>query len=121
MTLILAKIFGIYFFSIGLAFLINPNSLRKMCRITDESILFIGGILALIIGAIVVALHNHWVFNRAVIITILGWWSLVKGLVILTYPEPIKLISFIQNRSDTTYRLISVFCLFVGLFFLFVV
>lgn len=120
MTSILAKFFGLYFLTIGLAFIINPNSFRRICRLVkDESFIFTGGILALLIGAAVVAAHNYWVFDWALIITVLGWWSLIKGFAILTYPDCIEVFSFIQNRSNAIYRVISLFYLALGLFLLY--
>ena len=120
MTNILAQIFGLYFFTIGLAFIINPNSLRKMCSIAkEECFLFIGALMALLIGIVVVATHNYWVWNWPVLITLLGWWSLIKGFALLTYPDGITFFSFIQNRSNTTYRIISLFYLAIGVFLLY--
>lgn len=120
MTSILAKIFGLYFFTIGLAFIINPTSFRRLCRIAkEESFLFTGGILALIIGVIVISVHNEWVLDWSLLITVLGWWSLIKGFALLTYPECIKFFSFIQNQSDAVYRMISFFYLAIGLFLLY--
>lgn len=120
MTSILAKIFGLYFFTIGFAFIINPNSFRRICRaVKHESFLFIGGFLALIIGIIVVTVHNLWIWDWSLLITVLGWWSLFKGFAILTYPECINYFSFILNRSNAMYRMISLFYLALGFFLLY--
>lgn len=78
-----------------------------------------GGIIALLFGAIVIGLHNHWVMEWPIIITLLGWWSLIKGFGLLVYPDFTKIFSFIQNRSDTFYRLISLLYNILGLFLLY--
>ena len=91
-----------------------------MCQLAkEESLIFTGAILALLIGAVVVSVHNVWVFKWPVIITITGWWSIIKGFTLLAYPESIKHSSFIQNRSDATYRMISLFYVVLGLFLLY--
>lgn len=120
MSLVLAKILGFYFLAIGLAFLIQPDRLRKMYPklFHDENFLLMGGILALLIGAVIVSLHNDWIWAWPVIITVLGWWSLIKGFALLVYPQSIKLFSFIQNRSNHFYRAISLIYLILGLFLL---
>lgn len=121
MTVILAKIFGLYFFAIGFAFLINRDRLKKMYQqiVRDQNFLLLAGILALLIGAVVVSLHNQWVFGWPLVITLLGWWSLIKGFALLIYPESIKIFSFIQNRSDIFYLIVSLIYLIIGLFLLY--
>ncbi len=118
MSIILAKILGLYFLSIGLAFLIHPDRLRTIYPrvIKDESFLMIGGMIALLLGAVVVSIHNTWVLGWPIIITLLGWWSLIKGFMLLVTPNFIRLFSFIENRSDTFYRVISAIYLVLGLF-----
>ncbi len=121
MTIILAKIFGLYFLAIGFAFIVNPDRFKRIYQqiMKDENFLFIGGILALLIGAVVVSIHNHWVLGWPLIITLLGWWSLIKGFALLIYPGSIKLFSFIQNRSNLFYRIISLIYLAIGLFLIY--
>lgn len=118
MSLVLAKIFGIYFLAIGLAFIVNPDRFKKMYQqiAKDENFLLMAGMLALLIGAVVVTLHNRWVLEWPVIITVLGWWSLIKGLALFIYPDFIKLFSFLQNRSNFFYRIISIIYIAIGLF-----
>lgn len=118
MSVVLAKILGLYFLSVGLAFIINPDRLRQLYPQIkrDENFLLLGGMLALLIGAFVVALHNIWAFGWPVIITVLGWWSLIKGFGLLVYPDFIKYFSFLENRSDLFYRSISLVYLIIGLF-----
>jgi uncharacterized protein YjeT (DUF2065 family) len=118
MSIILAKIFGIYLLAVGLAFFINPDRFKRIYQhvAKDENFLFFGGILALLIGAIIVSLHNDWALKWSLIITVLGWWSLIKGFALLIYPAFIKLFSFMQNRSNIFYRMISLIYIAIGLF-----
>jgi uncharacterized protein YjeT (DUF2065 family) len=118
MSIVLAKILGLYFLSIGLVFIIHPGRLRKIYPqvMKDESFLLMGGILALLIGAVIVSIHNIWVLEWPLIITLLGWWSLIKGFALLINPNFIKFFSFIQNRSDGFYRMMSLIYLAFGLF-----
>ena len=121
MTIILAKILGLYFVAIGLAFLINPDRFKKLYQqvANDANFLFMGAIMAVLIGAVIVSVHNYWVLGWPVIITILGWWSLIKGFALLIYPDFIKLFSFIQNRSNLFYRVMSFIYMVVGFFLIY--
>lgn len=121
MTIVLAKIFGLYFLAIGLAFIINPDRFKSLYRkvMKDEGFLLIGGIVALLIGAVVISVHNVWIREWPVLVTILGWWSFVKGFALLVYPDCIKLFSFMSNRSHLFYRSVSIIYLTIGLFLLY--
>lgn len=121
MSLILAKILGLYFLAIGLAFLINPERFKRLFPqiAKDENFLLLGAIMALFIGATIISLHNEWSLGWPLIITLLGWWSLIKGFVLLSYPESIQWSSFIQNQSETTYRIISLLYMVLGAFLLY--
>jgi hypothetical protein len=120
-TIILAKILGIYFLAIGIAFLFNTDRFKKIYQqfMDDENSLLMGGILALLIGAVIVSVHNIWVLGWPLIITLLGWWSLIKGFALLAYPESINLFTFLQNRSTLFYQIISLVYVLLGLFLIY--
>jgi hypothetical protein len=121
MSIVIAKFFGLYFLSVGLAFLLNPKRLGEIYQIMqkNEAVAFLGGIIALVIGAFVVSIHNVWVMGWPVVITILGWWSLIKGFGMLVYSNFINLFSFMFQRSDLVYRAIGFIIFLFGLFFSF--
>lgn len=117
MSIILAKILGLYFLAIGLSLVLNPQQFQKFKGfIHNESAMILGGIIALMIGATIVSLHNMWVFEWPVIITILGWWSLIKGFGILAFPEISNHFEFLFNRKSSFYRFLGLTYLAIGLF-----
>ena len=122
MTIILAKIFGLYFVSFGLACAMNPDQIRKMYQelSSNKNALMFGGILALLFGAIIISIHNKWELGWSLIVTIIGWWSLIKGFLLISHPEFIKYFSFLQNRSNLFYRGLSLVWIVIGLFLIYV-
>jgi hypothetical protein len=54
--------------------------------IGSRALIFITGVLALVAGLAIVNAHNLWVKDWRVIITILGWLFIVRGLVNLLFP-----------------------------------
>jgi hypothetical protein len=121
MSTVFAKILGIYFFAIGIAFFINTERFKNIYKQVskDENFLFLGSVLAMLIGAVVISLHNIWVWDWPVIITILGWWSLIKGFALFVHPGFINAFSFIENRSTMFYKTASLVYAIVGLFLLY--
>jgi hypothetical protein len=118
MSLILAKFLGLYFLCVGISAVLNPNRFGKIFDTfkQNEGILTLGAIIALIFGALIVSVHNIWVMDWAVIITILGWWAIIKGVGILAFPRFLDLFSFISKRSDSFYRVIGLIYSLFGLF-----
>ena len=86
-----ASIWGFALIVIPLALLINPKHLeRVIMQLENDSNLFLWGIVAFVLGSAMVLNYNAWDSNWTVIITILGWLSLLKGLFLLFFPNLIK-------------------------------
>ena len=62
------------------------------------------GLYALLMGLAVVVLHNLWVADARVIVTILGWVALVIGVVLLLAPE---VYAALLRRIPLTPRLVA--------------
>lgn len=109
MSELLAKVFGLYFLAFAVLAIVHPKRLREICAqaIQDNGFLLYGAIFALFIGSFIIAVHNIWSFQWFLIITLLGWWSLIKGYLLLIFPESIRYFSFVQKRSDSFYRIMG--------------
>jgi hypothetical protein len=62
------------------------------------------GLYALIMGLVIVVLHNLWVGDARVIVTILGWVALAIGVVLLLAPE---LYAALLRRIPLTPQLVA--------------
>jgi len=88
-TIFFARLWGSYFIIFGLLFIIT-RQLGKTIEMTDDKSFVIStGYITLIMGLITVILHNVWVANWKIAITILGWSTLIKGIMKIGYPEQI--------------------------------
>ena len=84
-----ARLWGSYFVIFGALFIIT-GQLGKTIEMTDDKAFVIStGYIALLMGLVTVILHNVWVANWKVAITILGWSTLIKGIMKVGYPEQI--------------------------------
>lgn len=83
------QLFGIMYLAIGLGALINPEFYRKMLTDFGQSrpMIYMGGLGVLVIGYLLVTFHNVWVKGWPVIITVIGWGALFKGLFLLVLPK----------------------------------
>jgi hypothetical protein len=115
-SLFLAQIIGVYLVFIGLVLLTRYNELRHIVieAFNNRVIIFVGGIFTLSVGLIIVLIHNTWEASPAVIITILGWLTVLKSLLYLFLPQRTlaRLAQFINNRA--IYVIGGILSLFVG-------
>ena len=99
-SILLAKFWGILLVIFGLLFLVRKKALDDLFELTkDRTFVIISGYLALILGLVTVILHNIWVADWRVVITIFGWISLIKGIVRLGFPEGLpKWVRVLKNK-----------------------
>jgi hypothetical protein len=85
---IIAQILGIFFVVVGITMVANGKGIAAAVEETAQhkGLLFTWGILALLIGATIVALNNAWTSGVQLLITVLGWAALIKGMFILFSP-----------------------------------
>jgi hypothetical protein len=89
LTIFLAQALGLILTVSGLAVLINLKDSSELLDelIKNKGVLWLGGYLALFIGAVVIALNNVWNLHFQLLLTIVGWAALLKGALILLFPK----------------------------------
>lgn len=102
-SIFLSKALGIYLVIVSIAILINmPAFIAQMNNlIHTPSLLFITGFFTLILGILMVLSHNIWEMNYRVLITIISWLTLLKGILLIFQPTMIDTLSmlFVQNST----------------------
>ena len=111
----LAEIWGISLVIIPLALLVNSKYLKRMfTEIENEATMFSWGIVSLVIGLAMILSYNVWAQSWQVVITIIGWLALLKGLVLLFLPEYMKKwVKKLENQQWLPVALVIM--VFVGL------
>ena len=88
-TIFLAKLIGLYCIVIALGMIVNRRSVLSAVNamLKSPSTLFIVGVFTTAIGLAMVVGHNIWRGGAAtVLVTIIGWLSLAKGLALAFTP-----------------------------------
>jgi hypothetical protein len=101
-SILIAKIIGIIYLSFGVGLLFNQqfykNEIPKL--LANTAYLILGGFLAIIIGSVIIENHNFWVKNWTVVITIIGWIALIKGIVLIAFPTKMTIYKpLFENKS----------------------
>lgn len=81
-SMFLSQTIGCYLALIGLAMLIYQPRFRKYLHdLTDSPLMIcLTGSIHLLLGLLIVISHNIWVYEWPVLITIIGWISLLTGI-----------------------------------------
>jgi hypothetical protein len=88
----IARLMGPLLLTLGLGMVFglasSPGTYMTMMKqfAGEPSFVFIVGMLALVAGLAIVNAHNVWVRDWRVIITILGWLAVIRGILSLLFP-----------------------------------
>ncbi len=110
-SIFFARLWGSFFVTFGLLFIITKQ-LGKTIEMTDDKAFVIStGYITYLMGLVTVILHNVWVLDWRIVITILGWSTLIKGILKIGFPE------YIHKQAQTfkTKQIFStIFLLLLG-------
>jgi hypothetical protein len=102
MSKFLAKVLGIYFLLLGISMLMNMHYFIVNFQeiIKNTPLMLVTGFFILILGVLMVVSHNIWQWSWQVLITIIGWMILLKGVSTIFYPQYIDqaIILLAQNQ-----------------------
>lgn len=85
----LARFFGLYMVSMAFVLVVAGNAMRtQMVQfIDDPGFILFGGIFSLVAGWAIVAGHNVWESSWRTAITVIGYLSVFKGVMLLIWPD----------------------------------
>lgn len=99
----LSKVIGIYLVLISGAMFFNMHQFNVYLTklLYDEPLMFSMGFFTLIIGILMVVSHNIWQPRWTIIITLLSWLTLFKGLSMILFPHATDNLTtlFIQSSN----------------------
>ncbi|MFH1847108.1 MAG: hypothetical protein ABH869_06095 [Candidatus Omnitrophota bacterium] len=91
-SVFIARIFGLCYLVVGAGLMFNRKAFQRVmddfCK--NAALVFFAGLFALVIGVVIILTHNVWARNWTVIITIIGWLGLIKGIWIIVFPNTVS-------------------------------
>ncbi|MGD2278557.1 MAG: hypothetical protein PVH45_00500 [Candidatus Omnitrophota bacterium] len=124
-SLFIARIFGLYMVIIASVMLARPGHMKRFIEefSRNTGVLLLSGIFALFFGLAVILTHNVWAWNWTVLITIIGWIGLIKGIWLITFPDSVgKLSEFYAGAKIfpvvhlTIALLLGIYLTYMGFF-----
>ena len=117
----IAQIVGLFIGLNAVGVLVNTAFYRRMVEefIESPALCYLGGILALFFGLFILNFNNAWTTDWTVIITIIGWLSVVKGVLLIVFPNVFLHLSNWMRKGDAVMRYMGIIYLLLGLFLTF--
>ncbi|MDD5613525.1 MAG: hypothetical protein PHQ54_00435 [Candidatus Omnitrophica bacterium] len=114
-AVLVARTLAVIYLSAGIAALGGRVSWSKLIEDFQRSsgLTFFSGFITLVLGMLIVTYHNIWVKNWTVLVTIIGWMALFKGVTLILFPQFISSFKGIYKNG----RLLGVFMIALGLLF----
>ncbi len=119
LTIFLGWLLGLFFVLFAIAMLVNRRSTSEAAFdfTRDPPALMLAGILALVAGLAIVLSHNRWSGGvLTVVVTLLGWIFVVRGMLILSLPRGILLTIFEKMNFNGNFYLYAAIPLVIGLY-----
>jgi uncharacterized membrane protein len=88
-SLIIARLVGPLFATIGVGMLTNTETYRRIAQeyLTNPAIIYFSGILLLLIGLAILNAHNAWTRDWRSAVTFIGWLMTVVGVWRIIAPQ----------------------------------
>jgi hypothetical protein len=121
LSLFLGAVFGWYLLFFSLLILFRYSLIENITRETigHQPTLILGAMIAFIVGLLLVVGHPVWVWDWPIIITLLGWLILLKGIFLLLFPKQTTkfLTQWVKVKSYSVA--LAIVLLLVSLFLLY--
>jgi hypothetical protein len=97
-TRVVARMLGGMLFISGAGILLNSEGYRATADefLRGVGLIYMSGMMALVAGLAIVYLHNVWTKDWRTLLTLIGWFAVIDGILRVVVPE------FIQ-RFDSWY------------------
>lgn len=115
---LIAKMAAVIYLSASAGAFFSADYYRKISDnfFGNAGLTYLGGFITAVIGLAIVNYHNRWTKNWTVLITILGWLALVKGILLIAFPQFVHNLSE-QMLTDFGSRIFPYAALCLGLLF----
>ena len=116
-SIFLARLLGPLLLLPGIGLLINQRAFRTMASevIGSITLVYLFGLMDFAAGLAILLVHNVWVADWRVIITLLGWLLLIRGVARVLIPETLMGYAKTIMRGQNVYLISGIVLSLLGL------
>ena len=113
-----ARVLGPFFLIVAATVVIRASHMRELLAAFEASPIWawVSGAFVLMGGIIIVALHPYWRGPAAVIVSLLGWAVLLRGILLMAFPDTFISIANQTIDAVAVWRLAFAAFAVVGLY-----
>lgn len=116
MTMYLGQLLAPVYLVVALGFLFHGDYYKKVyASIKDDMFMLVMGLMSLVLGIVLVKAHNLWTTAPEVIVSLVAWGALLKGLWIVLFPKSVVKVSKWMSKSGM-FNVAWVIALVLGLY-----
>ena len=117
-SIFLAKLLGPYCIIVAVGVLFNLKSYQKVMEdfFKNSALLYLGGVMALLFGLLIVLFHNLWAANWTVVITIFGWAGIIKGIWLIILPDSASKMTVLYRKNTALLKIHLFIIIALGVF-----
>ena len=115
---LIAKMATVIYLSVSAGAFFSADYYRKISDdfFGNAGLIYVSGLMTAVLGLLIVNYHNHWTKSWTVLITILGWLALVKGILLIAFPQFVHSLSQ-RMLTDLGVKIFPYAALCLGLLF----
>lgn len=119
-SIFLGRALGIYLLIISLSMLFNHKIFFRTFQqwFEQPATITLTAFISIILGILMVLVHNVWVLDWRIVITLLAWLTLIKGIVRLNFPSAVPQTMEYFHQRKAAYFTLSILCLILAIFLL---
>jgi len=116
-SIFLARFWGWYLIIFFFILSLNPKRIQQIFEdLKDQKFVIITSFIAIIIGLLNILSHNIWEDDWSIIITLIGWISLLIGLALFIFPA--RTINWINYINVKFFQILYMILFLLGIFLL---
>ena len=121
MAIWISKFLGPIILVLSIPMIFTPISLQEITRraLTDSPLILISGVLAMTAGLSIVNMHNVWVLDWPLIVTLFGWALVVSGASRIIAPRTVDKVGGAMMDRPIMTRIVGAFWALLGAFLTF--
>jgi len=119
-SIFMAKVIGLFGAISTLAIIIRYKFHLAMEEnaAKNPTTIYLSGFVFLMLGILVTVSHQVWTWDWRVVITILGWLILLKGVMRTLFPDTVKKV-IEKKKDDKRFLLAEVVTFFISIYLIY--
>jgi predicted tellurium resistance membrane protein TerC len=104
LSMIVARILAVFYIALGVGMINGQVNYKKLVDgfMKSPPLTYLAGFLLVLMGMPLVQYHNLWGYEWPILITIVSWAILIKGILLIAIPNSLSLLVHKTKMNPAT-------------------